>query len=189
MFLTHTKNTKSHKPLVRGENVSRYNIVWDGEYVDYRPQAMRAHRTTARPGEAERFECEKVLVRDTSSILECSVDFTHYYAKDLLIVRSPDGSIPAAFVAGVLNSSLMRWYYQRIFPTIHVQADELRSLPFRRPEAFGKNAARLVKLVKERQNADDGSGRAKLIEDQIDTIVFDAFGLSEDDAALVRREL
>jgi hypothetical protein len=188
MFLTHAKKTKSHKPLVRGENVSRYDIVWDGEYVDYRPQAMRAHRTTARPGEAERFECEKVLVRDTSSILECSVDFDHYYAKDLLIVRSADDSIPAAFVAGILNSSLMRWYYQRIFPTIHVQADELRSLPFRRPEAFGNNAARLIKLVKERQNADDSS-RAKIIEEQIDTIVFDAFGLSEDDAALVRREL
>ena len=189
MFLTRAKTTKSHKPLVRGENVSRYNIVWDGEFVDYRPQAMRAHRTTARPGEAERFECEKVLVRDTSSILECSVDQNRYYAKDLLIVRSPDDSIPAAFVAGVLNSSLMRWYYQRIFPTIHVQADELRSLPFRRPEAFGKNATRLIALVKERQNMNSNNGRAKVIEDEIDTIVFNAFGLGEEDAALVRHEL
>ena len=49
---------------------------------------MKRHRKTAQPGESERFEESKILVKDTSSIgFNCTFDNENYYAKDMLIVR------------------------------------------------------------------------------------------------------
>jgi hypothetical protein len=47
---------------------------------------MRAHRTTARPGEPARFGQPKVLVKDTTKDFACTYEPGQYYVKDVLIV-------------------------------------------------------------------------------------------------------
>ena len=69
-FLTYSPNSLDHKPLLRGEDVHRYLSIFKGEYVWYVPDEMKAHRKTARPGTAKRFEQPKVLVRDTGDGLQ-----------------------------------------------------------------------------------------------------------------------
>ena len=64
-FLTTTATSDHHKPLLRGANIQRYEVNFAGEYVWYVPEEMTAHRRTARPGNAARFEQPKVLIRDT----------------------------------------------------------------------------------------------------------------------------
>ncbi|MCX5649251.1 MAG: Eco57I restriction-modification methylase domain-containing protein [Planctomycetota bacterium] len=129
-FLTRSKRTARHKPLLRGENVHRYSIEFEGEYVWYVPEEMTAHRRTARPGSSERFEQQKVLVRDTGAGLQATLDCEGYYVKDVLIVSDPAKSERRLkMVLGLLNSRLMRFYYETSFPTLHVQRDELASLP------------------------------------------------------------
>jgi hypothetical protein len=120
------------KRLLRGEDVKRYDSQWKGEYVWYVPDRMRAHRPTARPGEAARFEQPKVLVKDTTADFAGTYDAKRFYVKDVLIVIPQEGQ-PAAFdlrfVAGLINSAALRFYYRSTFKTIHVQCEELSSLP------------------------------------------------------------
>ena len=96
---------------------------------------MKRHRKTAQPGESERFEESKILVKDTSSIgFNCTFDNENYYAKDMLIVRKkkPDSiTLELIAVCGILNSTMMKWYYETTFPTVHVQHQELGTLPIR----------------------------------------------------------
>lgn len=131
-FISRKHLTKKHKPLLRGENVQRYSFEFNGEYVWYVPEKMRVHRQTARPGEPERFEQPKILIKDTSSKLGGTLDVENFYVKDVLILtKKPSVEVSLPYILGVLNSSLMRFYYESTFPTLHVQNEELSSLPIR----------------------------------------------------------
>ena len=185
-FLSHDGEKRASEPLLRGENVSRYSIAWAGEYVDYRPKAMRKHRGTARPGEPERFEGDKVLVRDTGAVLECALDTESHYAKDVLIVRDPSETIEPAYVAALLNSSVLRWFYQASFPTIHVQSEELRSLPIVEPGEDLTIAAQLADLATACQAADSPD---EARESEIDDLVAKLYGLDDKDRKLILKEL
>ena len=55
-----------------------------------------------------------------------------YYVKDVIIVsHATRDSVPLKYLMGILNSRLMRFFYESSFPTLHVQRDELASLPVR----------------------------------------------------------
>ena len=118
------------RKLVRGADINRWTIDFKGEYVIYQPEEMRKNKITARPGTAERFEQPKVLVRDTGGGLMATFDNEAYYVKDVIIVEEEKKSIPLLqTLAALLNSKVLRWYYETSFPTLHVQRDELASLP------------------------------------------------------------
>ena len=130
-FLTFNPNVSIDcKKLVRGADINRWTIDFKGEYVIYQPEEMRKNKITARPGTAERFEQPKVLVRDTGGGLMATYDNEAYYVKDVIIVENKEKSIPLLkTLAALLNSKVLRWYYETSFPTLHVQRDELASLP------------------------------------------------------------
>jgi len=118
------------KKLVRGADINRWTIDFKGEFVIYQPEKMRANKSTARPGTAERFEQPKVLVRDTGGGLMATYDDSSFYVKDVIIIEDDKKrSSLLKTLAILLNSKLLRWYYETTFPTLHVQRDEMASLP------------------------------------------------------------
>jgi type I restriction-modification system DNA methylase subunit len=206
-FLSRRKKNAEYKPLLRGEDVHRYSLAFKGEWVWYRPEEMIAHRKTARPGTRERFEQPKVLVRDTGGGLQGTLDTDSYYVKDVLVVSHPArDSTQLAYLLGLLNSRLMRFYYETSFPTLHVQRDELASLPFRpidpAEEADGERRDRMVGLVEtmltlHRRLAAATSKAQKTVilrqidatDAEIDRLVYDLYGLTDKEIAIVEREV
>lgn len=130
-FLTFNPSISADcKKLIRGADVNRWTIDFKGEYVIYQPEQMRLNKSTARPGTAERFEQPKVLVRDTGGGLMATFDNSAYYAKDVIIIEHKEQStIALKALVILLNSKLLRWFYETTFPTLHVQRNELASLP------------------------------------------------------------
>jgi hypothetical protein len=202
-FLSFKRKSGKYKPLLRGEDVHRYSCRPKGEYVWYVPDEMTRHRRTARPGTAERFEQPKVLVRDTGAGLECTLDDQHYYVKDVLILasRSQDRR-ELAYLTGVLNSRLMKFYYETSFPTLHVQRDELASLPYRpvdptvAKDVFLRTRAeqavdQMLSLGKSLASAKSDKARSVIqrqieaTEAEIDRLVYDLYGLTAAEIALV----
>lgn len=205
-FLHHEKGRhKEDKPLLRGDDIRRYGYDYKGEYVWYVPKRMTAHRKTARPGDAVRFEQPKVIVKDTTTDFSCTYEGGDYYLKDVLIVVPKQDvlTFDLRFVAAVINSKALRFYYRTTFKTVHVQNGELASLPL--PPMNGKAAAakkvmhdRLVTLVdqmltavKQRAAAvtdSDASyyeNRCRDLDRQIDGLVSELYGLSKDDCRLI----
>jgi len=192
---------KDDKPLLRGDDIRRYGHTWNGEYVWYVPEKMRAHRSTARPGEAARFEQPKVLVKDTSKELGATWEDGTHYVKDVLIVL-PRPDLPAydlKALLGILNSQAMRFYYRSTFPTLHVQTKELASLPLPRFDLASKSGRAahdaLVALVDQRLELEATSRAARTdavknqqatrirsLERRIDALVYTHYGL---DAAAI----
>jgi hypothetical protein len=204
-FIHTTQKTKQHKLLLRGENIHRYKLEFAGEYVWYVPQKMREHRTTARPGEPERFEQPKILVRDTGERLECTLDLDSYYVKDVLILtRKQDSLISLHYITGLLNSKAMRFYYETTFPTLHVQRSELETLPIRHIDfddpADAARHDRVVALVEEMLRVQKEHGEAEAhkedrrhdlarqiarLDAEIDALVYELYGLTEEEIAIV----
>jgi len=206
IFLHHTKGYhEEDKPLLRGEDIKRYTYSSKGEYVWYVPQQMRAHRQTARPGEAERFEQPKVLVKDTTTDFACTYEDENYYVKDVLIVV-PRNKEQIGFqlkaLAGIINSSALRFYYRTTFKTLHVQNGELASLPlpllnFSDPADKARHdkmvgmVEQMLTAKKERASAlpdreiDYWQRRCDGLDRQIDELVYELYGLTEEEIGLV----
>ncbi|MGO8703977.1 MAG: Eco57I restriction-modification methylase domain-containing protein [Candidatus Brocadiia bacterium] len=202
-FLSSRKMGPKYKPLLRGEDVHRYCDDFKGEYVWYVPEKMRAHRKTARPGEAERFEQPKALVRDTGHGLQSTFDDNHYYVKDVLIVCHKDKNAERLkFLVGLINSRLMRFYYETSFPTLHVQRDELASLPIAtidvsdpaaedRYERMVQFVERMLILQKRLAKANVADEKTRLeremkeTDGRIDRLVYELYGLTKKEIRIV----
>lgn len=202
LFLGMEKKTNQHKPLLRGANVHRYERTFAGEYVWYVPEKMTAHKKTARPGTSERFEQPKVLIRDTGGALEGTYDDEGFYVKDVLVVtHSTSNASSLKYLCGILNSRLMKFYYETSFPTLHVQRDELASLPivinFNDPVAKSAHD-KIISLVESMLSFHKSLASAqsphekerlekqiKSTDEGIDKLVYELYGLSQEEIEIV----
>jgi len=203
-FLTHSPTTPQHKPLLRGEDVHRYSLSFKGEYVWYVPDQMRAHRRTARPGTPERFEQPKVLMRDTGGGLSGTFDDGNYYVKDVLVLFDEKKDASALkYLTGVLNAKLLRFYYETSFPTLHLQRDELASLPIRildlndpadkaRHDKIVELVNRILDLHKKLAAASIPGDKTAIerqidaTDDEIDNLVYELYGLTDEEIEIVK---
>lgn len=205
-FLHSTKEKhKEDKPLLRGDDVRRYSLDWKGDYVWYVPKRMKAHRSTARPGEADRFEQPKVLVKDTTKDFACTYEDGTHYVKDVLIVIPKQG-VTAFYdlkaLAEIINSKALRFFYRTTFQTLHVQSGELASLPLppldpRNKEEkaahdrLGSLVGQMLQAQEQRAEAmtDADStyldGRTRTLDHRIDELVCALYGLDADDVRLI----
>jgi TaqI-like C-terminal specificity domain len=202
-FLASNALSDDHKPLLRGANIHRYSVDFAGEYVWYVPKQMVEHRRTARPGSAARFEQPKVLIRDTGGGLFGTYDDENYYVKDVIIISDSNRcSAALKYLIGILNSCLMRFYYETSFPTLHVQRDELASLPIRtidfsdptdkaRHDRMVVLVERMLALHKLAATARTDQEKVvmqnqiELTDRLIDRLVYELYGLNEEEIAIV----
>ena len=71
-----------------------------------------------------------------------------YYVKDVLIILDSARSAPVLKkLIALLNSKLMQFYYNTSFPTLHVQRNELASLPIKVAIRSGRCLQKAVTLV------------------------------------------
>lgn len=202
-FLGYSPDTPQHKPLLRGEDIHRYSRTFKGEYVWYVPRMMIAHKKSARPGSAERFEQPKVLIRDTGGGLAGTYDDEHFYVKDVLVLtdrRANPNNLK--YLAAVLNSKLMKFYYETSFPTLHVQRNELASLPIHvidlaneRTRAYYTKLVLLVEkmlaFTSQLGHENTPYGRAlcqrqiEATDRQLDGLVYELYSLTQNEIELV----
>jgi hypothetical protein len=144
------------RPFIDGKNLSRYEIKWDGRYLDYRPKEMYGPRVP------ELFESPKVVVRDVTGQNEqliASYDDTGLYCDHLITcvtyyenlentgarleyegferLEPPYPSL--LYITGVVASRLLTWYFREVFATgtlqgsySHTYPKQVRAFPIRR---------------------------------------------------------
>ncbi len=207
-FIRSTSTRPEDRPLVRGGGVDRYSLHWAHEYVWYVPQQMRSHRKTARPGERERFECPKILIRDTSYTIRATYDEDNFYAKDVLILHTPQRPCSLKYLLSILNSTLMAFYYNSRYTSIHVNRNETLNLPIRpidfdNPDekavhdALATLAQRMLDLHQRLAAKGDvhDNEREQIERDiartdrEIDDLVYDLYGLTAQERDLIESEV
>ncbi len=126
------------KKLLRGETFDRYDFSWDGLYLYYLPNQMVAKKSTARPGEPERFERAKKLIvyrfLDQEKRFIVILDAEQYYSlgSTYVVALEPNVFVQLAYIMALLNSRLMALYNSHLFAGVKVTLTELLRLPIRR---------------------------------------------------------
>ncbi len=144
LFSSKRIDSDSYK-LYFGKGVGRYSLQWTGIWVNYKPKEMMKLETkikgSKRPGlwmrDRRIFEDTKILTRKVGIRIIATLDDEGVYYEQTL-----HGSIPHKFgepyniryFLGILNSTLMKFYYQtfvqqkgKLFPQVRIGI--LKALP------------------------------------------------------------
>jgi len=209
-FVVRRRTSQDDKPVLRGRNIHRYSFVWEGEYVRYLPDEMKK-KPIARPGDRERFETpEKIILQGRSgSHLTAAYDTDGYYTLGTThLVRPRRAEFPLKYVLALINSKLMTFWYGSQFITSTQSENELAALPIRDVASLSGDQSeippRIIKLTEqildlhqrlaakpgvpdnEREQIERGIVRT---DREIDALVYDLYGLTAEERALIESEL
>ncbi len=202
-FVHTEKRFKESQAFIRSGALRRYWHEPPCEYVWYRPDLMIKNRKTARPGEASRFEAEKIIVARMGKKLAATFDDTGLYVKDaMMLLARPGEDASLLYFLALINSTLLGYYYQNLFITIDVLKNALLNLPIRRIN-FADNQDRahhdtMVNLVESMLKLHEQLAAAKTAHDktliqrqidatdrQIDALVYELYGLTDEEIRIV----
>jgi hypothetical protein len=194
---------KESKAFIRSAAIFRYAHDRPSEFVWYVPEIMRANRTTARPGEPERFEAEKILVARMGKKLIASYDKGGLYVKDaMLLLRKSTTTESLKYLLALINSRLLGFYYREFFITIDVLKNAILELPIRkidfasppdkkRHDRLVAMVEKMLALVPKLRGATAESEKAALqnavttTDVEIDRLVYELYGLTEEEIKIV----
>jgi hypothetical protein len=129
LILKKYKDSKS-KPMITGRHIERYEIDWEGWFVNYDPDLgckLSLDDTRGKSGmplqkkidfalrTPEIFEREKLVIRKTGDSLICAIDQEKMYHDTLVHnLVSKDKTISLFFMLALLNSKAVNKIYQSL---------------------------------------------------------------------------
>jgi SAM-dependent methyltransferase len=174
-FLRDTPD-KGREPIFRGSDIERYLLGTPRTFVEFVPERFQQ---VAKP-ELYRAE-EKLVYRFISSRLTFAYDDQKRLmlnSANILIPMLPGMRIKAALA--FLNSDVFQFIFSKKFSTHKVLRGDLEALPF--PTLSSSIQSKLEACV-------DGLLRGKDQAPQVNDLVFESFGLSDEDRQLISAHL
>ena len=166
--------------LVRGNQISRYSYRPGCEYCskdalskDHTQQERIVFKEVANMCLVHRVKgviLQNVICGDTCNIL-----------------FSKNQDLDNKFILGILNSKAINFYFKFFNQTNHVPIGEIKRIPF--PLATVQQQSMIISIVNkilEQKNVDPSSDTSAL-EHEIDQLVYQLYGLTEDEIAIVER--
>jgi hypothetical protein len=200
-YLARSAKSSKWKPAAGGKNIGRYEPIAVNTYVRYEPELLDAPR---RPELF--FGAEKLIVQEVRNIsLARRIVATYDQAQIVglqstnVINQRPTCHHDLRFLLGLINSSPVNVYFRFKFPgNNHIPSNQLSRIPV--PAVDKAAHDRMVKLVdrmldlhKRRHDAKTQYEAERIDRDiestdrQIDQLVYELYGLSEEEIAIVEQ--
>jgi hypothetical protein len=150
ILISENQETKNHKPIIWGKDISRYIIVWSGDYINYdasiglkislddlqsKKGMNKQNRIDFALRKPELFENSKIVIRKTGDSLIACLDEEHYYFDTLLHgIYLKNSEYTLLYLLAILNSKPASLFYRllhdikgKVFAKISL--DNLSSFP------------------------------------------------------------
>ncbi|MCH8070184.1 MAG: Eco57I restriction-modification methylase domain-containing protein [Candidatus Marinimicrobia bacterium] len=203
-FHSSTKTKETHKPLLGGKEIRRYEVDWKGMYVDY-------GKWLAEPRTPNWFKGYRILLREVTSkgIIQATIVTGEYvFSNSIDGIKLKDDERSLAFILGIINSKLISFNhlntsanaFKGAFPKLLIK--DLLSIPV--PAIDFSNVKdksrhdKMVKLVDRMLELNKQLAKAKIVHDktvlkrqieatdsQIDQLVYDLYGLTKKEIEIV----
>ena len=203
-FVQDYKKDNTFRPLLRGSLIRRYLILWDNNYW------ISLGDWLAEPRYSANFDApQKIVIRQTGDSLIATLDEKQFIVRDNLYTIVPSREdATSKFLLGLVNSTLMNWYYQNILnpekgeALAQIKRGHIARLPIRLID-FGNRTDvarhdKMVAFVEEmlelhkRLNAaraDTDKRRLeraiKVTDKKIDALVYELYGLTAEEIKIV----
>jgi len=171
---------------------------------------MKAEKSTARPGEASRFEVSEKLILyrflDPQKRFIITYDSEQHYClgSNYVAAKRKSTNMDLRFIMAILNSNLITFYNRNLFKGVKLTLTEMKRLPICNidlsdPEDSAHDDE-MVCLVEKmlglnRRLAVAKTGHEKTLlsrqveaaDRQIDSLVYNLYGLAEEEIAIVEK--
>jgi hypothetical protein len=198
LFVEKAGNEYSKKLIFGRDEVQRYSLNWAGKYVNYTKGIIDKKKGDyANLGHPEYFEKPKMVIRRTGDYIVANIDKQNYYFSNNVFIALPKENVKESleYILGVLNSSLITWYYRTMQPRTgkifaEIKINLIENIPIRRIDYKNKKDRslhdQLVKLVKEMLKLNKTpelrhrhAADIAVIDQEINEIVYRLYGLNE----------
>ncbi|HOV15826.1 MAG TPA: TaqI-like C-terminal specificity domain-containing protein, partial [Spirochaetota bacterium] len=187
---------ETNRKIIFGEDIGKYvikniNFIDEGTYQNFKKND-------------DIFKQEKIMIRETGNKLTVAYDNNGLLTnRSLYCIRSKDFDL--FYLLGILNSRLIQYYYENqyksdtdIFPKIRI--GQVKEIPI--PDNTDRQIInQIIVLVKEmiqtQKNICDAKSdsdksmfekKINMINDKIDKLVYNLYGLTEDDIKTIEGE-
>jgi hypothetical protein len=171
-------------PYIKGTNITKYSITEPVNFLKHNWKDFLTKDDTFRFSEAYFNKNEKLVYRQTSDQLICSLDVNQYSTDKTvhIIVPKPGVSFSLKYLLGLMNSKLFnyffRWYKQEEGKTFaQVKTVDVKALPF-----VYSNQNEVIVLVDSLLGlTNKHSVESANLQAEIDKLVYKIFNLTDDE--------
>ncbi|VVB59468.1 N-6 DNA Methylase [uncultured archaeon] len=207
-LVSHEKIDERYHKLLSGRDISRYSLKWPGEWVLYDKAVVDSYGDKGRTlPDKKIFEEDKILVQRTRRGMKrkliCALDMKKFYNLNRLSnIVITDKTYSLRYCLGILNSTLMDFYFQKKFNEYEVKPAHLRQLPIKNLlKAEQQSIVQLVdkllsfnsrlsdlgdKKTDERARIED---EIKKTDMEIDELVYKLYGITEEEKKVIEESL
>jgi hypothetical protein len=186
IFDSTNRKDASYRPLLRGRDIDKYLIKWKGD------RWIKYGNHLAEPRPSASFDAAmKIVIRQTGDSLIATIDTDQFVCMNnmhTVVVR--DGSCDLSFILGLLNSHLLNYYFQWLNPEkgealAEVKKENVEKLVIKKNP--GEMQDRIIKCVNRvlAIKRRDPDANTTPLEQEIDRVVYELYGLTEDEIAIV----
>lgn len=181
------KKDETYKKELKGADIDRYSLKWNGNlWISY-------GKWLAAPRDIKFFTSKRILIREiTSDKLQCTyTDEEYYNTPSLINIVDEKGTLELKYCLAILNSSLIGWYHNKVSPKANkglfpkILINDVRNIPIvenliNKQEPIINNVEQILSLKKDNPEADTSA-----LEREIDFMVYELYGLSEEEIKIV----
>lgn len=179
----------SYKKYLDGENVSRYKLSWNGEYIKY-------GKNLAAPREKKIFEYPRILVRQIPTFSCYAIEAMYVDGEEINDLNSiilTDIRLNPFYLLGILNSKIITiWFLikfdkfqRRIFPQFKVNELGEFPVPLASSEVQTIISELVIDMIAENKKVEPEGKVLDSLNKQIDDLVMSLFDLDDTEKKLV----
>lgn len=111
IYDSETQQDETYKKLLRGRDINKYSINWDGK------RWIKFGVWLAEPRFSANFESdEKIVIRQTGDSLVAALDTQQFICMNNLHIIQPKNKVSTKYIIALINSSLLNFYFQYLNP-------------------------------------------------------------------------
>ncbi|MCM2356836.1 MAG: N-6 DNA methylase [Geobacteraceae bacterium] len=184
-----TSSRREHEkflPFFDGKHIGRYQLNWkEDNWLHYGPWL-------AEPRNPDKFKGEKILIRKivAETLIATYVPDTSYSNTLLYVLKlKPDIPLSYLYQLGILNSRFIGWYFRKKFQIAaedtfpQIMISDIQQFPI--PEVSSDQQAPIIERV-QKILANPASPDVPRYEAEIDRLVYELYGLTEEEIELVK---
>lgn len=187
---------KEEIKFINTGTIDKYKILWgsyDTQYIKSKYKYPIIFEEELKNISNERFKetrSEKLIVAGMSKEIEAVYDKGEYLAgKSTQLILEKDKNISLKYILGLINSKLLVFFFKKMFNSLSMSGgfftigkEQLSNLPI----IIDKNQKKYIDLVDEIIELKKLNKDTQDLEEKIDEMVYDLYGLTEDEKELIR---
>jgi hypothetical protein len=189
VFHSDYKKDETYKPLLLGNDVKYYQVVWNGRtwicYGDWLGASRQSYFFTSK----------RILVKQiidwTSKRIWAALTEEELYNTQNAFTIIPNDSFLPEYILAILNSKLISYYHRKKFLDEYksrfqkILIKDCKQFPIKVIGKDEQSQFSLIvnKIIKAKNN--DTKSNTKLLEDQIDKLIYDLYELTDEEITIV----